>query len=164
MKQNNNDNILDKVISAMTKDTEHLQAQIDIIDKAKQEKRETQQRLKHLQRDLATFIKYASDQQLERIEKLGIDHQHLGASLNPIAQSAWDILQKQPKGEMTNEALYLACIKSLEKEDNEISYTDFNIKIRSLLSTQKIIRVEKEGQSSRKALIRINGFRSNKTD
>lgn len=156
-----NDGILDRVIANITEDQSALNEQNELIDNAKSYKREIQDRLRDSKRDLVTFVKYANPEQLQRLKDLGIDADDLGHGLNKVAELAFDIISKTPKGEMTNGALYEAYAKSFKNKDDAFNYTEFNIKCRTLFNSQRLIRVEpKDAKSSRDHVIRINGFKA----
>ncbi len=154
------DDLLDRVISNITEDRMALKEQNELIDKAKSYKAEIVGRIKDLRRDLSTFVKYATDEQLERIKELDINIDDLGNGLNKVAQQALDILQKQTKGEATNGDLYQMYHALQQNKEDAESYTSFNIKCRSLFNSQRLIRIEpKDAKSSREHIIRINGFK-----
>ena len=156
-----NDGILDRVIANITEDQKALDEQNDLIERAKSYKREIQDRLRDSKRDLVTFVKYASPEQLARLKELEIDVEALGHSLNKVAELAFDILSKSSKGEMTNGALYDAYVKTFKNADDAFNYTEFNIKCRTLFNSQRLIRIEsKDAKSSRDHVIRINGFKA----
>lgn len=160
-KQNPQGDLLDRVIANITEDQQALKEQNELIEKAKSYKAEIVNRLRDSKRDLATFAKYATPEQQKRLEELGMDVEELGGGLNKEAQLALDILQKTPKGEMTNGALYEEYVKAIGNPEDAEDYTHFNIRCRSLFNSQKLIRVKQEGQKSQDALIRINGFKPN---
>ncbi|KXJ04377.1 hypothetical protein AC249_AIPGENE3761, partial [Exaiptasia diaphana] len=109
----------------------------------------------------ATFVKYASPTQLEKIEEMGLDTDDLGQSLNSVAEVAFDIMQKSEKGEMTNGELHDAYVAQFNNPEDALSYTFFNIKCRSLYNSQRLLRIEVEGKKSRDFIIRVNGFTPN---
>lgn len=152
------DGILNRVIANMTEDALSLKEQSELIEKAKSYKREIQDRLRDSRRDLVTLVKYASPDQLKRLKELHIDVEELGQSLNKVAELAFDILQKTAKGEMSNGDLYEAYVATFKNPEDAFSYTEFNIKCRSLFNSQRLIRIEVEGKKSRDYIVRINGF------
>ncbi len=159
-----NDGILDRVIANITEDQTALNEQNELIENAKSYKREVQDRLRDSKRDLITFVKYASPDQLKRLEELGIDTQDLGNGLNKVAELAFETLSKTPKGEMTNGDLYESYVTSFKNKEDAFNYTEFNIKCRSLFNSQRLIRIEsKDAKSSRDHVIRINGFKQTTT-
>jgi len=159
MKTTNNNSIIEKVIATISEDQKMLQEQENVIEDAKEVKREIQSRLRDSKRDLATFIKYADDAQREKLLDMGLVLESQEGSLNKVAELAFDILQKSKDGEMTNGALYDAYVKEFKKPEDAFSYTDFNIKCRPLFNTQKLLRIEIAGKKSRDFIIRINGFK-----
>lgn len=156
------DNMLDRVIENITQDQTALDEQNKLIDDARSYKREIQDRLKDSKRDLVTFVKYATPEQLKKLETLGIDAEDLGQGMNKVAELALEILSQSQKGEMTNGALYDAYVKTFKSPDDAYTYTEFNIKCRSLFNAQKLLRKEvKDAQSTRDFIISINGFKKN---
>ena len=156
-----NDGILDRVIANITEDQTALDEQNELIDNAKSYKREIQDRLRDSKRDLVTFVKYANPEQLKRLKELNIDVESLGHSLNKVAELTFEIISKNPKGEMTNGALYEAYVKSFKNKEDALDYTNYNIQNRSLFNSQRLIRIEpKDAKSTRDHVIRINGFKA----
>lgn len=156
-----NDGILDRVIANITEDQVALDEQTELIDNAKSYRKEIQDRLRDSKRDLVTFVKYANPEQLQRLKELEIDVEDLGHSLNKVAELAFDIISKTPKGEMTNGALYETYVKSFKNKEDAFDYTEFNIKCRSLFNSQRLIRtIPKDAKATRDHVIRINGFKS----
>ena len=154
------DDLLDRVIANITEDRLALKEQNELIEKAKSYKAEIVGRIKDLRRDLSTFVKYATKEQLERLKKLDINIEDLGSGLNPVAQQALDILQEQPKGEATNGDLYQMYHALQKNKEEAVSYTSFNIKCRSLFNSQRLIRIKpKDAKLSQDHIIRINGFK-----
>ena len=74
------------------------------------------------------------------------------------------LIPVSPQGEMTNGDLYEAYAEEGgEAGDEAVKYATFNIKMRSLFASQKLIRHEPaNAQNSKEHLIRINGFRPKK--
>ena len=59
---------------------------------------------------------------------------------------------------MTNGELYDTYVKSLKNPNDAFSYTEFNIKCRSLFNAQRLLRKKgKDDTSSRDHIISING-------
>lgn len=162
-KKQQDGDLLDRVIVNFTEDQKALQEQSKLIEDARSYKNEIKDRLKDSKRDLVTLMKYASDQQLKKIDALNIEFTEYSKGLNPVAESALKILEKHPKGAMTNEALYDEYVKGLPSPTSAYTYTEYNIKLRSLFNSQKLIRDEtKDAISSREHIIRINGFKPKK--
>jgi hypothetical protein len=150
--------LLDRVIGQLAEDELALKEQQDLIDNAQSYKREIQTRVRELRRDLATFVKYASPEQVEKIKEMGLDTEDLGQSMNKVAEIAFEIMQEAQNSEMTNGALYEAYVAKFNNPGDAYDYTQFNIKCRSLYNSQRLLRVEVEGKKSRDFIIRINGF------
>ena len=156
------DNLLDRVIANITEDQKALDGQNELIDNAKSYKAEIVSRIRDSRRDLLTFVKYATPEQLKRLEELNIDLESTGQGLNKVAELALEILEKTPKGEMANEALFNEYVKTFKNANDAFNYTEFNIKLRSLFNSQRLIRKEPaDAKSSREHIISINGFKSN---
>ena len=156
------DNLLDRVIANITEDQKTLDGQNELIEKSKSYKAEIVSRIRDSKRDLVTFVKYATPEQLKRLEELNIDLEGTGQGLNKVAELALEILSKVPKGEMTNQALYNEYVKTFKHPQDAFNYTEFNIKCRSLFNSQRLIRKEPaDAKSSREHIISINGFRPN---
>ncbi len=154
------DNLLDRVIANITEDQKALDGQNELIENAKSYKAEIASRIRDSKRDLVTFVKYATPEQLKRLEELNIDLENTGQGLNKVAELALEILDKAPKGEMTNQALYNEYVKTFKHPQDAFNYTEFNIKCRSLFNSQRLIRKgPTDAKSSRDHIISINGFR-----
>ncbi len=152
-------NLLDRVIANMTEDKKALDEQNKLIENAKSYKQEIVNRIRESRKDLLIFVKYATPKQLERLNTLNIDLEETGQGPSKLAQLVMDILEKTPKGEMTNDELHIAYVKSFKNENEASNYSAFNIKCRSLFNSQKLIRIEpKDAKSSRDHIISINGF------
>ncbi len=161
--KNNDGNLLDRVIINFTEDQKALEEQSTLIEDAKSYKNEIKDRLKDSRHDLVTLMKYATDEQIKQINELGIDLEDASRMTNPVATLAIEILEKQEKGSMTNEALYEAYVKTFKSPDDAFTYTEFNIKCRSLFNSMRLIREEPtDASSSREHIIKINGFRPKK--
>lgn len=160
METKNNDSVLDTLLNHLAQDQKEMEVQNELIRKAQEIKKDILLRIRDVRNDLKTFSKYASEEQIKRLKELGFDQQTFSHTLNREAQLAMDILQKTPKGEMSNGALYDAYCATFKNVNEASTYAQFNIKCRSLFNTQKLLRITKEGTSSKEDLIRINGFRA----
>ena len=110
---------------------------------------------------------YMTDEQIEDVNGLELyrfeelEPSPNRGSLNEIAQQAFDTLKNSKKGEMTNGELYEEYLK--KAGDDPIKYGMFNIKLRSLFSNMRLLRVEPEDSvNSRDHIIRVNGFKAGK--
>ena len=160
MKQQAQDDLLDRVIANITEDQIALKEQDELLEKVKSYKKEIVDRIRDSRKDLVTFVKYATSDQLQKLKELEIDVEDLKDGVNKVAQMAMDILEKTPKGEMTNGLLYEAYQKSFKDKNDAFNYTEFNIKCRSLFNSQRLLRKEtKDAKSSREHVISINGFK-----
>ncbi len=155
-------NLLDRVIAKIIEDQAILADQNDLIEKAKSYKNEVVARIREARKDLVTIAKYGTPEQIERLKELDLDLETNGQGLNAVAKLCIAILEKTTKGEMTNEELYNAYVATFKSADDALTYTEVNIKLRSLFQNQKLLRKEPaNAQSSREHVISINGFRSN---
>ncbi|MGB0871161.1 MAG: hypothetical protein ACPGSD_16345 [Flavobacteriales bacterium] len=151
-------NMIDSLIENIKTD-QNLLAEVDIqIEKAKQEKKDIQDRLKECYSDLQVFVKYMDDQQKAKLEDLGLDSKTTKArAVNTVAEVAFDILMKTKDYKLTNEAWHEAFLKTLPKENTPISYTAFNIKCRSLFNTNRVVRTKgNDPKSSKDDMISVN--------
>lgn len=150
-------NPIENLITFISTDQNLLEESNEVIEKAKDDKKEITDRLKDLRRDVATLYKYATPEQKAKLDSLGFDMNQFSHGLNSVAQIALDILAKFKK-QLTNEELYNEYVVSLKVGEEPVSYTGFNIKLRSPLNTQLIVRkVVDDGQGSRTDIIYLNG-------
>lgn len=155
-------NPIENLIQFIKEDQELLETANENIEKAKTEKRDITDRLKDSRRDVATLYKYATPDQKALLDELGFDMEQSSHGLNSVAQTALDILAKSKK-QLTNEELYNEYVASLGVGEEPVNYTQFNIKLRSPLNTQLIVKkVVDDGQGSRTDLIYLNGGSSYK--
>lgn len=153
-----NSNIVDVLIESIGTDQELLKDADKAIEKAKDDKRDIVDRLKDYRKDLSVLLKYASDEQKKKIEELGFNFSESSSGLNQVAQTALDIILKAKNNTLTNEALYIAYVGTHKKESDAVSYTEFNIKCRSLFNSQKLVRTKgKDPKSSKDDVISLNG-------
>jgi len=149
-------NPLEELIQQVQKDQTELEQVNTKLSHAKDEKQAIINRLKDYRKDLSVLVKYASDEQKAQIEALGFAYSSSGNTLNPIAQTALDIMTE--KKELTNEVLYDYYAKAVPKEQEPLNYTQLNIKIRPLFNRNLLIRVKgTDPNSSRTDVIRLNG-------
>ncbi len=128
------------------------------IEKAKDEKREVVARLKDYRKDVSVLLKYADDERRKRIEDLGFDFSETENGLNPIASLVLDIVMKAKDNQVTNADLFNTYSRTVKNDEERLSYTEFNIKCRSLFNTQRLLRKKgKDPKSSREDIISLNG-------
>ena len=128
------------------------------IEKAKDEKREVGARLKDYRKDVSVLLKYADEERRKQIEDLGFDFSESENGLNPVASLVLDIVMKAKNNQVTNADLYNTYSKTVKNDEERLSYTEFNIKCRSLFNTQRLLRKKgKDPKSSREDIISLNG-------
>lgn len=154
----NKASIVDVLIENIKTDQELLETTETKIAEAKEEKREIVDRLKDYRRDVSVLLKYADDGHRIQIQELGFDFSESEQGLKPIAQMALDIILATKGNQMTNEELYNAYASTFKNKEDAFSYTEFNIKTRSLFNTQRLLRKKgKDPKSSRDDIISLNG-------
>lgn len=153
-----NASIVDVLIENITTDQNLLKHADQKIELAKEEKREITDRLKDYRRDASTLMKYASQEQQKKIEELGFEFHDSERGMNPVASLVLDIIMKAKEHKMTNGELHQAYVKTFEKAENAYSYTEFNIKCRSLFNTQRLLRSKgSDPKNTRLDVISLNG-------
>ena len=153
-----NSSIVDVLIENIKSDQVLLGQAEENMEKAREAKREITDRLKDYRKDASVLLKYADEKQRERLEALGFDFSESEQGLNPVASLVMEILVKAKDHQMTNEALYEAYVSTFKNGDDAYSYTEFNIRCRSLFNTQRLLRKKgKDPKSSRGDIISING-------
>ncbi|HNP66295.1 MAG TPA: hypothetical protein PKH16_00185 [Aequorivita sp.] len=154
----NNASIVDVLIENIKTDQELLSSVDERIERAKEEKREIVDRLKDYRRDVSVLLKYADDGHRKQIQELGFDFSESEQGLNPVAQTALDLILTAKGNQMTNEELYNAYANTFKNKEDAFNYTEFNIKTRSLFNTQRLLRKKgKDPKSSRDDIISLNG-------
>lgn len=150
--------IVDVLIENIKTDQALLEQTEVQIEKAKDEKREVVARLKDYRKDVSVLLKYADDERRKQIEELGFDFSETENGLNPVASLVLDTIVKAKDNQLTNAELYDAYSKTVKNENELLSYTEFNIKCRSLFNTQRLLRKKgKDPKSSRDDVITLNG-------
>lgn len=150
--------IVDVLIENIKTDQALLEQTEVQIEKAKDEKREVVARLKDYRKDVSVLLKYADDERRKQIEELGFDFSETENGLNPVASLVLDTIVKAKDNQLTNAELYDAYSKTVKNENERLSYTEFNIKCRSLFNTQRLLRKKgKDPKSSRDDVISLNG-------
>jgi len=149
---------VDVLIENISTDQKLLEEVDTKIQEAKDEKKEITDRLKDYRRDASVLLKYADEAQRAKIEELGFDFSEQEQGLNPVASIVMELLMKAKGNQMTNGELYEAYVKTFAKEEDAYSYTEFNIKCRSLFNTQRLLRKKgANAKSSREDIISVNG-------
>ena len=150
--------IVDVLIENIKTDQALLEQTEVQIEKAKDEKREVVARLKDYRKDVSVLLKYADEERRKQIEELGFDFSETENGLNPVASLVLDTIVKAKDNQLTNAELYDAYSKTVRNENERLSYTEFNIKCRSLFNTQRLLRKKgKDPKSSRDDVISLNG-------
>ena len=150
--------IVDVLIENIKTDQALLEQTEVQIEKAKDEKREVVARLKDYRKDVSVLLKYADDERRKQIEELGFDFSETENGLNPVASLVLDTIVKAKDNQLTNAELYDAYSKTVKNENECLSYTEFNIKCRSLFNTQRLLRKKgKDPKSSKDDVISLNG-------
>lgn len=150
--------IVDVLIENIKTDQALLEQTEVQIEKAKDEKREVVARLKDYRKDVSVLLKYADDERRKQIEELGFDFSETENGLNPVASLVLDTIVKAKDNQLTNAELYDAYSKTVKNENERLSYTEFNIKCRSLFNTQRLLRKKgKDPKSSKDDVISLNG-------
>jgi hypothetical protein len=154
----NDKGIFDVLLQNITDDQQLLKEADEKIDQAKEDKQAITDRIKGYRKDATAMIKYASDEQIEKIKALDLDLSESKQGLNSVATTALDIMMNTKKKSMTNEELYQAYVDSLDDKEKAVKYTEFNIKCRPLYNNQRLIRTKgSDPKSSRTDVITLNG-------
>ncbi|WP_452597122.1 hypothetical protein [Pontimicrobium sp. MEBiC01747] len=152
-----NTNIVTTLIDNVKKDQELLKAVDAKIDTIKEEKSTITDRLKEYRKDMSVLIKYANDEQIAELKGLGFEITESSQGINAVASLAFDIILKAKDNQMTNLEHYEAYKATFKNPDDAFSYTEFNIKCRSLFNTQKLIRKKSDDpKSSKNDIIKLN--------
>lgn len=150
--------IVDVLIENIKTDQSLLEQTEVQIEKAKDEKREVVARLKDYRKDVSVLLKYADEERRKQIEELGFDFSETENGLNPVASLVLDTIVKAKDNQLTNAELYDVYSKTVKNENERLSYTEFNIKCRSLFNTQRLLRKKgKDPKSSKDDVISLNG-------
>lgn len=154
----NNKGIFDVLIQNITDDQKLLKEADEKINQAKEDKQAITDRIKGYRKDATAMIKYASDEQIQKIEALNFNLSESKQGLNSVATTAFDIMMNTKKKTITNEELYQLYVGSLDDKEKAIKYTEFNIKCRPLFNNQRLLRKEgSDPKSSRTSIISVNG-------
>jgi hypothetical protein len=154
----NDKGIFDVLLQNITDDQQLLKEADEKIHQAKEDKQAITDRIKGYRKDATAMIKYASDEQIQKIKALDFDLSDSKQGLNSVATNALDIMMNTKKKSMTNDELYQAYVDSLDDTDKAVKYTEFNIKCRPLFNNQRLIRTKgSDPKSSRTDVITLNG-------
>lgn len=154
----NDSSIIGVLIENIKADQALLQQAEEQIEKAKEDKRDVLERLKDYRGDLSVLLKYADDEHRKQVEELGLGFSESDNGLNPAASLALDILMKAKGNQLTNAEWYDAYANTFKNKEDAFSYTEFNIKCRSLFNTQRVLRKKgKDPKSSKDDIISLNG-------
>ena len=152
--------MIDNLIENIKTDKALLEEAELQIASAKENKRRISERLKEYSSDIRVLSKYLDDTQKAKLEELDLYPQSntTKTRMNIIAEGALEILIHAKDYKLTNEAWYNAFIKSHPNEKEHLSYSEFNIKCRSLFNTMKVLRTKgKNPKSSKDDIISLNG-------
>lgn len=149
--------IVDVLIQNITQDQALLKDADKQIEEAKTAKSEIAERLKSYRKEAEIFLKYANEEQKQKIEALGFNSSETKSSLNPVATRALNIIMDAKDNSLTNDELYTIYAGSIENPKDALNYTAFNIKCRPLFNSQHLIRKKvADGLSSREDIISLN--------
>ncbi len=147
---------IEQLLESIQSDQVLLTEKETLLTQTKEEKKQIVDRLKDYRKDIPVLYKYATAEQKSLIESLGFDNRISESGLNPVAQIALDILTEKKK--LTNEELYNAYLDTVPETLDALEYTKFNIRIRSLFSSQYLIKTRAgDGMPTRDDLISLNG-------
>lgn len=150
--------IVDVLIQNIIQDQVLLEEADQQITDAKTAKSEITDRLKAYRKEAEIFLKYANDDQKQKIEALGFDTSETKGSLNEVATRALNIIMDAKGHSLTNDELYTIYVGSMLNSKDTINYTAFNIKCRPLFNSQRLLRTKAaDGLSSREDIISLNG-------
>jgi hypothetical protein len=160
----NDKGIFDVLLQNITDDQLLLKEADEKIDQAKEDKQAITDRIKGYRKDATAMIKYAGDEQIEKIKVLDLDLSESKQGLNSVATIAFDIMMNTKKKSMTNEELYQTYVNGLDDKEKAVKYTEFNIKCRPLYNNQRLIRTKgSDPKSSRTDVISVNGSSKDRT-
>jgi len=160
-----NTSIVDGLIETIKTDQELLQEVEVKIEESKSEKQTIVNRLKEQRRDISILLKYADEKQREKIEVLGFDFSESSRGMNSVATIALDIIMKAKDNKLTNAELFEVYVKTFKNKNDAVNYTEFNIKCRSLFTSQRLVRTKGiDPKSSRTDVISLNGSVASKQE
>jgi len=159
---NPNVNVIEDMISNLKLDIEARDEQIVIKEEAADFISDANERIKKGSQALSFMTDYMTDKQIEDVEELDLFHVDFEQSsergrLNEIAQIAFDTIKKTKDGQMTNGDLYESYAK--QTDETPVKYGEFNIKLRSLFSSMRLLReIPEDAVKSHDHIIKVNGF------
>lgn len=144
------------LIENITADQKQLKIKDELLTKAKNEKKEISDRLKDYKKDIQTLYKYVSDDERAQLEELGYGPNSSNSGLNAIAQFALDTITEKKK--LTNGELYNEYLDAIPENSEALTYSLFNVKIRSVFNTGLVVKQKAEdGKDTRDDLIILLG-------
>lgn len=151
-------NVINRFIDNISNDQELLKEAETTLEQAKQQKKEISDRIKGYQKEAEVMMKYASEEQITKLNELNLDLSPTKYGLNSVATATYDIMLNTKKKSMTNEELYNAYVDGLDDKEQAVTYTIFNVKCRPLFNNQRLIREQgSDPKSSRDDIIKVNG-------
>jgi hypothetical protein len=145
---------MDVLIENIQADQKLLQEHNILIDETKDAKREVVDRIRDARKDLTVFLKYATEEQKEKVEALGFEFSDSDQGLNTVSQMVIDIMTEKKK--LSNGDIYKAYVEALPEGTEAENYTQFNIKMRSCFNRQLLTRQKAEGaKNSREDMISL---------
>ena len=151
-------NVINRFIDNISNDQQLLKEAEKALEEAKQQKRDISDRIKAYQKEAEVMMKYASEEQIAKLNELNLDLSPTKYGLNAVATTAYDIMLNTKKKSITNEELYNAYVDSLDGKEQAVTYTIFNVKCRPLFNNQRLIREQgSDPSSSRTDVIKVNG-------
>jgi hypothetical protein len=117
-----------------------------LLEETKEAKREVVDRIRESRKDVQVFMKYATEDQKQKVEDLGFEFTESEQGLNTVSQMVIDIMTE--KKNMTNGELYKVYVEALPKGTETENYTQFNIKMRSCFNRQLLARSKVNGSKN----------------
>ena len=151
--------MIDLLIENITNDELLFEEQTELLRKTQEEISGARDRLREAKEDLETLMKFATDEQKQRVEESGIDTDIPEVETSSVADMVMEILQNSKDGKMKNQDLYNEYVKLCGPDVEAETYTQFNIKCRSLFNSQRLVKQTEGASSSRDYIISLNGFK-----
>lgn len=151
--------MIDALIENIQNDKSLLQSVEAQMQSIKDERRAIVERLKESYADIHVFAKYMDETQQKKLDDLGLSEGSFSSRrTNPVVEKAFELICSAKDYKLTNQAWHEAYLKTLNKDEEQLSYTAFNIKCRSLFNTMKVLRTKgKDPSSSKDDVISLNG-------
>lgn len=151
-KQEKQGDLFDRLAGSLADDQSALLEQDELIRNAQSYRGEIIARIKVTKRDLEAFMKYATDEQKQKIEELDLNLSEgttgKTRGLNPFSELTLKILSGTKGHALTNEQLYNAYVDSVPTEEEALDYTQFNIKIRQLFNSGRISKQQVDSEKT----------------